>query len=138
MKKIVILMVMMISLVGCCTLQENRNNSPKIVNKVAEVANIEYNLTNIFPGQGLTVGFDEAGRIFGYSGLNRFFGKAEISNGNIKVDPLASTRMGGSREALIREDQYLTLLKSMTKINKKGKELILSNEKGEQLIFLGK
>lgn len=29
-------------------------------------------LINIFPGQGLTVGFDEAGRIFGYSGLNRF------------------------------------------------------------------
>ena len=138
MKKIVILMVMMISLVGCCTLQENRSNSPQIVGNVAEVSNIEYNLTNIFPGQGLTVGFDEAGRIFGYSGLNRFFGKAEISNGNIKVDPLASTKMGGSREALIREDQYLTLLKSMTKINKKGKELILSNEKGEQLIFLGK
>lgn len=54
------------------------------------------------------------------------------------VDPLASTRMGGSREALIREDQYLTLLKSMTTITKKENNLILSNEKGEQLIFQGK
>lgn len=131
-------MTMVISLIGCSNLQESQKNSPQGVSSVVEVIDVEYTLTNIFPGQGLTVGFDEAGRIFGYSGLNRFFGKAEIKDGAIKVEPLASTRMGGSREALIREDQYLTLLKSMTKIEKKGKELILSNEKGEQLIFVGK
>lgn len=138
MKKIVILMTMVISLIGCSNLQESQKNSPQGVSSVVEVIDVEYTLTNIFPGQGLTVGFDEAGRIFGYSGLNRFFGKAEIKDGVITVEPLASTRMGGSREDLIREDQYLTLLKSMTKIEKKGKELILSNEKGEQLIFVGK
>ncbi len=138
MKKIVILMTMIVSLIGCSNLQESQKNSPQGVSSVVEVIDVEYTLTNIFPGQGLTVGFDEAGRIFGYSGLNRFFGKAEIKDGTIKVEPLASTRMGGAREALIREDQYLTLLKSMTQITKKGNQLILSNEKGEQLIFVGK
>ena len=126
---------MVISLVGCTTLQETKVDSPQVVANVTEVTNIEYNLINIFPGQGLTVGFDDAGRIFGYSGLNRYFGKADIKDGRIVVDPLASTKMGGSREALIREDQFLTLLKSMTKISKTGDKLILTNTKGEQLIF---
>ena len=135
MKKVIILITMMISLVGCATLQETKVDSPQAVESVVEVTNIEYNLINIFPGQGLTVGFDDAGRIFGYSGLNRYFGKADIKDGRIVVDPLAPTKMGGSREALIREDQFLTLLKSMTKISKTGDKLILTNTKGEQLIF---
>ncbi|MDO5788024.1 MAG: META domain-containing protein [Fusobacterium sp.] len=135
MKRVMILITMVISLVGCTTLQETKVDSPQVVANVTEVTNIEYNLINIFPGQGLTVGFDDAGRIFGYSGLNRYFGKADIKDGRIVVDPLASTKMGGSREALIREDQFLTLLKSMTKISKTGDKLILTNTKGEQLIF---
>ena len=138
MKKIAILMTMIISLVGCSNLQEKPKDVPQNVSSSLEISNVEYTLINIFPGQGLTVGFDEAGSIFGYSGLNRFFGKVEIKDGKMVVDPLASTRMGGSREALIREDQYLTLLKSMTTITKKENSLILSNEKGEQLIFQGK
>lgn len=138
MKKIAILMTMIISLVGCSNLQEKPKDVPQNVSSSLEISNVEYTLINIFPGQGLTVGFDEAERIFGYSGLNRFFGKVEIKDGKMVVDPLASTRMGGSREALIREDQYLTLLKSMTTITKKENSLILSNEKGEQLIFQGK
>lgn len=135
MKRVMILITMVISLMGCTTLQETKVDSPQVVANVTEVTNIEYNLINIFPGQGLTVGFDDAGRIFGYSGLNRYFGKADIKDGRIVVDPLASTKMGGSREALIREDQFLTLLKSMTKISKTGDKLILTNTKGEQLIF---
>lgn len=135
MKRVMILITMVISLVGCTTLQETKVDSPQVVANVTEVTNIEYNLINIFPGQGLTVGFDDAGRIFGYSGLNRYFGKADIKDGRIVVDPLASTKMGGAREALIREDQFLTLLKSMTKISKTGDKLILTNTKGEQLIF---
>lgn len=135
MKKIAILMTIVISLLGCTNLQEKKQDPSQNVNTVLEVANVGYNLVNIFPNQGLTVGFDEAGRIFGYSGLNRFFGKAEIRDGGIKIDPLASTRMGGAREALIREDQYLSLLKSMTKITMENNQLILTNENGEQLIF---
>lgn len=135
MKRVMMLITMVISLVGCTTLQETKVDSPQVVESITEVTNIEYNLINIFPGQGLTVGFDEAGRIFGYSGLNRYFGKVDIKDGRIVVDPLASTKMSGSREALIREDQFLSLLKSMTKISKNGDNLILTNVKGEQLIF---
>ena len=134
MKKILIKLVL---LVGACTNVQVEKQEPTPVKNIIEVSKAEYQLTNIFPGQGLTLGFDEQGRIFGYSGLNRFFGKAEIIDGNIKVLTLASTRMGGSREALIREDQYLKLLESMKTIQIDKGQLILSNEKGEKLIYIG-
>lgn len=136
MKKVLILLSMLM-LVGACTNVKVEEKKPILIKNVVEVSNVEYQLANIFPNQGLTLGFDEQGRIFGYSGLNRFFGKAEIIDGNIKVLALASTRMGGAREALVREDQYLRLLESMTAIKKENGQLILSNEKGEQLIYTG-
>lgn len=133
MKKIVILLSM-VMMMGACTNVQPKGPTP--IQSMIEVSDKEYELANLFAGQGLTLGFDIEGRIFGYSGLNRFFGKAEIENGNMKVSALASTRMGGSREAMIREDQYLSLLQSMTKIQEENGQLILSNDKGEQLIFI--
>ena len=41
----------------------------------------------------------------------------------------------GTREAFIREEEYLTTLKSMTNIKISGNELILSNSKGDTLVF---
>ncbi|WP_291256824.1 META domain-containing protein [Fusobacterium sp.] len=132
MKKAIILLSMIV-LVGACT--NIQPQGPVQVDSVKEIVEKEYELVNLFPGQGLTVGFDEEGRIFGYSGLNRFFGKVEISNGNIVVTDLASTRMGGPKEDLIREDQYLSLLKGMKKIEQENGQLVLTNEKEEKLIF---
>ncbi len=138
MKKTLIFVTVILAMIGCTNLQSLKQNYPQYVNSIIEISNKEYELINIFPNQGLTLGFDEQGRIFGYSGLNRFFGKVQIKNGVMEVEALASTRMGGSREALIREDQYLSLLKSMTKVEQKNGELVLSNEKGEQLKFITK
>jgi heat shock protein HslJ len=138
MKKTLIFVTVILAMIGCTNLQSSKQNYPQYVNSIIEISNKEYELINIFSNQGLTLGFDEQGRIFGYSGLNRFFGKVQIKNGVMEVEALASTRMGGSREALIREDQYLSLLKSMTKVEQKNGELVLSNEKGEQLIFITK
>ena len=91
--------------------------------------------TNIFPEANLTLGFDNEGRIFGFSGINRYFGKADINNGAIVVEPLATTKMAGPQDRMIIEDQYLTILKSAKTIEIKNDSLILTNERGETLIF---
>lgn len=136
MKKILLTISIVVLFISCSNIQETKpEKTVTPVMSITEVSKDQYILTNIFNGAGLTLGFDEEGRVFGYSGLNRFFGKAKIENGNILIDPLASTRMGGSREAMIREDQYLSLLKSMTKIEKENGVLILRNSNGEKLIF---
>ncbi len=137
MKKVIILLSMIL-VVGACTNVQTQKQGPKAIENIVQVVDREYELSNIFAGQGLTLGFDDQGRVFGYSGLNRFFGKVEIKDGKMKVSTLASTRMGGSREALIREDQYLSLLNSMTKIEEEEGKLILTNDMGEQLIFVAK
>lgn len=133
--KNLLLLVPMLFLLGACTeLQRVPNAQPNVVT-IDDITSNDYVLTNIYPGQGLTVGFDDQGRIFGFSGLNRFFGKAKISDGTIEIQELATTRMSGPEDALIREVQYLEMLKRMTNISQNGNKLILSNDSGEKMTF---
>ena len=46
--------------------------------------------------------------------------------------------MGGPRDKMIVEDQYLTLLKSAKTIKKDGNNLILTNDKADEMIFIKK
>lgn len=123
-------------LFGACTqLDTVSSKTQSQIVALSDVTTNDYVLTNLYPGQGITIGFDDSGRVFGYSGLNRYFGKATIENGQIKIEELASTRMGGPQEALVREAQYLAMLKDMTDIAVKENKLILSNDAGEVLKF---
>ncbi|MBR8701340.1 hypothetical protein IX317_001227 [Fusobacterium sp. DD29] len=135
MKKILILASMVFLFASCTELQvASKKQEPKSVT-LAEIDKNDYVLTNLYPEKGMTLGFDAQGRIFGYSGLNRFFGKATVFNGNIKIENLATTRMSGPRDAMIAEAQYLAMLNDMTKISFDKDKLVLSNEKGEILIY---
>lgn len=134
MKKIFIFLTAIAFLAGC-TSTPKRSNIPAPVASIQAVSEGEYILTNLFPEANLTLGFDEEGRIFGFSGINRYFGKADINNGTIVVEPLATTKMAGPQAKMIIEDQYLTILKSAKTIEIKNDSLILTNERGETLIF---
>lgn len=137
MKKIFIFVTAVMFFTSCNSLKVADVETSKASNilSVSDVSKNEYVLTNLYPEANLTLGFDNYGRIFGYSGLNRYFGKVEIKDGNIVINPLAATKVSGSQEAFIREHIYLSLLKSMTKIEKKQNTLVLSNDKDEKLIF---
>lgn len=135
MKKFLIFLTAALMLTGCTsTSRKDVDLTPPLVS-IETVADKEYILTNHFPEDNLTLGFDKEGRIFGFSGINRFFGKAVVVDGTITVGPLATTRMGGPREKMIVEDQYLTLLKSAKTIVVEGDTLILTNDREENLIF---
>lgn len=134
MKKVFIFLTAVVFLAGCSSTPK-KSNVPTPVASIQVVSEGEYILTNLFPEANLTLGFDEEGRIFGFSGINRYFGKVDINNGTILVEPLATTRMAGPKEKMIIEDQYLTILKSTKTIEIKNDSLILTNERGETLIF---
>lgn len=131
------MMIPFLLMVGACNNLEPQVEVPKVIS-IKDVSKEDYVLVNKFQTKGLTLGFDSEGRVFGYSGLNRYFGKVVIDGDNIKIDPLATTRMAGSEEEFITENVYLTLLMSMNKIDLQGDKLILTNEKGETLEFLPK
>ena len=135
MKKFFIFLAAAVMLTGCTAgPRRDADLTPETVS-IETVADKEYVLTNQFVGENLTLGFDKEGRIFGFAGINRFFGKATIVNGTITIDALGTTRMAGPREKMIIEDQYLTLLKSAKTISIEKDALILTNEREESLIF---
>lgn len=134
MKKIFIFLTAIAFLAGCSSTPK-RSNIPTPVASIQTVSEGEYLLVSPFADAHLTLGFDNEGRIFGFSGINRFFGKADINNGSITIEPLGYTKMGGSKDRMIIEDQYLTILKSAKTIEFKNDSLILTNERGETLIF---
>lgn len=136
MKKIFIFLATLMLLAGCSSTPVKVEVPVEV--SLENVAGNEYVLTNLFVENNLTIGFDKDGRIFGFAGINRFFGKADINDGNINIGALATTRMGGPRDKMIVEDQYLTLLKNAKIIKKNGNNLILTNDKAEEMIFIKK
>lgn len=136
MKKIFIFLATLMLLAGCSSTLVKVEVPLEV--SLENVAGNEYVLTNLFAENNLTIGFDKDGRIFGFAGINRFFGKADINDGNINIGALATTRMGGPRDKMIVEDQYLTLLKSAKTIKKDGNNLILTNDKADEMIFIKK
>lgn len=136
MKKIFIFLATLMLLAGCSSTPVKVEVPVEV--SLENVAGNEYVLTNLFVENNLTIGFDKDGRIFGFAGINRFFGKADINDGNINIGALATTRMGGPRDKMIVEDQYLTLLKNAKTIKKNGNNLILTNDKAEEMIFIKK
>lgn len=135
MKKILFLVSILLVIGACTDIETREQREAGQIVSLQQISKKDYVLTNIFPNQGLTLGFDTEGRIFGYSGINRFFGKVKIVGDTFKNEKLATTKMSGPQEAWIRENEYLTMLDSMTKIVMKKNILILSNEKGETLEF---
>ena len=133
--KNILMVIPFVFLLGACTNVSSVPKSQPQMVQLVDVTSNDYVLTNMYQGQGLTLGFDNDGRVFGYSGLNRFFGKADVRNGHLKIEQIGSTKMGGPQEALIREAQYMTMLENMTNIELKNDKLILSNDAGEILIF---
>lgn len=136
MKKMLFIASVLLMFGACTDLQTREQREAGQVVSLQQISKSDYVLTNIFPNQGLTLGFDTEGRIFGYSGLNRFFGKAKIIGDTITIEQLASTRMAGPEGALVRENEYLTLLQSMKKIVMKNNKLILSNDAGQTMEFV--
>ncbi len=136
MKKIFIFLAALTLLSGCISTPV-KMEAPMVVS-LENVADSEYLLSNLFVEDNLTLGFDKEGRIFGFAGVNRFFGKADINNGTISIEALGTTRMAGPRDKMIVEDQYLTLLKSAKTIVEDKGQLIITNEKEEKMIFIKK
>lgn len=107
-----------------------------VITQYGELQGKEFKMTSPHTGVGITLGFDIRGRVYGSTGLNRFWGEAQIQNGKVKFDKLESTAHNkGSQEQRITEVKYLTVLKDINSVVLKGEELILSTPFDEKLIF---
>lgn len=108
-----------------------------VISSYEEVLGREYQMTAPFTGN-LTLGFDVRGRIYGSTGLNRFWGEAGVQNGKIKISDVYTTENKGVQEQRILQVKYLTLLKDAESIHLEGVEgetLVLTTPFQEKLIF---
>jgi len=82
----------------------------------------------------VSIGF-KGDRVYGFSGINRYFGNYQISGGKFVFDDFGLTQMAGSEEEMTKELQFLDLLRKNKSIKLSGDTLTLVSTEGIELVF---
>lgn len=124
MKKIVFLGLLLLLFVSC-----DKNI------KLENMEKKEFVLVNIHKEFGITLSF-EGDKVYGFSGVNRYFGNFKLSGTKLVINPLASTKMAGDSKAMKAEDEYLKLLNNADKVvaTKEGFKIYTKNDKVLQFV----
>ena len=83
-----------------------------------------------------TINFEDATRVTGSGGCNRFFGTAELSGQALEVGPLGTTRMACPDTIMNQEHRFLKALESVRRyrVDDATDLLYLSNEQGKPIL----
>ena len=81
-----------------------------------------------------SIGF-QGDRVYGFSGINRYFGNYQISGGRFIFSDFGLTQMAGSEEEMTKELQFLDLLRKNKSIKLSGDTLTLVSTEGIELVF---
>jgi heat shock protein HslJ len=83
-----------------------------------------------------TISFEDATRVTGSGGCNRFFGTAKLSGEALEVGPLGTTRMACPETIMNQENRFLKALESVRRyrVDDATGLLYLSNEQGKPIL----
>ena len=81
-----------------------------------------------------SIGF-KGDRVYGFSGINRYFGTYQISGGKFIFGEFGLTTLPGTQEAMTQELKFLDILKNNKSIKLSGDTLTLVSTEGIELIF---
>jgi len=87
---------------------------------------------------GISMSVDDAGRVSGHSGVNRFSAQAQMQGSSLRLAAPISTRMAGSPEAMARESEFLGRLTRVATWRISGDRLLLSDQAGTELLAFRK
>lgn len=82
--------------------------------------------TEAYKDKKITIGFTKD-RVYGFGGVNRYFGIYKIVNNKIVFENFGSTRMAGKRENELAELAFLTALQDNKEIKLEEPYLILNS-----------
>ncbi|MDA0105323.1 META domain-containing protein [Brachyspira hyodysenteriae] len=95
----------------------------------------EFILENKYPEIGITIAFD-TNKIYGFSGVNRYFGGYTLTNDNIiTIGALGSTMMAGPEENMKAEQEFSKIISAASNITLSITNLEITTTSGEKLIF---
>lgn len=140
-KTLFILAVSSLLMVGCTALDKTNEVAEKVstTTKTAQayldinsIKGKEFTLEN----SDITITFD-TGKVYGFSGVNRYFGGVEIQGDKVTFTNLASTMMAGPEDKMKAESEYLKALNEMNTMSIQGNTVTLSGN-NKTLKFIAK
>ena len=81
-----------------------------------------------------SIGF-KGDRVYGFSGINRYFGTYQVSGGKFVFGEFGLTRMAGSQQEMTQELKFLDILKNNKSVKLSGDTLTLTSTEGIELVF---
>ena len=119
MKKTAILLGMTLFIFGCTGFGGNVKKSNEDISKI-------YSKEYVLENSKITINF-EKDRVYGFSGVNRYFGTFSADKDQIKIGNLGSTLMMGDIKDMEMESQYLKSLSQVNKIIIDGNTVTLTD-----------
>jgi heat shock protein HslJ len=87
-------------------------------------------VTSVLAGTTLTAEFGKDGNLSGNSGCNTYNGTYTVTGDQIKIGPLATTRMACPQEIMDQETQYLAALQTAATYQVEGTGMELRTQEG--------
>ena len=145
MKKFLILGITAVALTACTdvnvpfmssakTESSTSSSTPVFANLKEQLNGREFTIVTEGYNKKTSIGF-QGDRVYGFSGINRYFGDYQVSGGKLVFGEFGLTRMGGSQEEMTKELQFLDLLKNNKSVKLSGGTLTLISNEGIELVF---
>lgn len=136
MKKIIMLIFSAMFLSFSCATTSSSTKDSSTFN-MKKIMGKEFVLENMYKDLSITIGF-EADRVFGFGGINRYFGPYKLDGDKIEFKNLATTMMAGHPKDMEAEKNYLDMLAKATNISLDKNTLTLKLSTGKELVFIKK
>ena len=145
MKKFLILGIVAVALTACTDVKVPFMSSAKTESSSSSSTSVFASLKEQLNGREFfivtdgynkkaSIGF-QGDRVYGVSGINRYFGDYQVSGGKLVFGEFGLTRMGGSQDEMTKELQFLDLLKNNKSVKLSGGTLTLISNEGIELVF---
>ena len=147
MKKFLILGLITVALTACTDVQvpfmssaktesssSTSSSTPVFASLKEQLNGREFMIVTDGYNKQVSIGF-KGDRVYGFSGINRYFGNYQISGGKFVFDDFGLTQMAGSEEEMTKELQFLDLLRKNKSIKLSGDTLTLLSTEGIELVF---
>lgn len=125
MKKFILGLILVLSFVGCSSLETKQND--KLVGK-------EYVLATTNEDYKISLNFSEE-NFFGFAGVNNYFGKFSTEENNIYLGNVGVTMMAGPEKVMLAEQNFLKDLNEVKTFKSTKDKLTLFTSTGKTLVF---
>ena len=145
MKKFLILGITAVALTACTevnvpflsstkTESSSSSSAPVFASLKEQLNGREFVIVTEGYNKKTSIGF-QGDRVYGFSGINRYFGTYQISGGKFIFGEFGLTTLPGTQEAMTQELKFLDILKNNKSIKLSGDTLTLISTEGIELNF---